>query len=419
VRPLTYFTLGKLWTAAKPVVAPWAGGHSTWTFRYVLQDAAEAHAAFLSGTRRFPRFKSRRTDRAGFTVADGLRLEAGRLRLAKYGWVRIAAPCAVQAKLRWLLRRGYARLLNISVSRHSDGRWYATVCYAREQRLAVAQHIAPAGPVVGLDRGVKTAAVVAISQREPVAELASVRALRDALRHVKHLQRAVSRAEKGSANRRKAVARLGGAHARVGAVRADALHNFTAGLARDHAVVVVEDLKTRNLMANHSLAQAIGDQGWGELARQLDYKTVRHGGRLLVAGRWFASSKTCSACGAVRSKLTLAERTYRCGNDGCGLVCDRGVNAAANLAAWGEHELGLCLCSPIQVGDRHPGGSSGTGRSHACGGRVSAVTELVAAVPLGEAGTSRPHASAGRKHWTPRTGALTARADGSAITPSP
>jgi putative transposase len=227
-------------------------------------------------------------------------LEAGRLRLAKYGWVCIAAPCAVQAKLRWLLRRGYAWLLDISVSRHSDGRWYATtVCYARERRLAVARHMAQAGPVVGLDCGVKTAAVVAISQREPVAELASVRALRDALRHVKHLQRAVSRAEKGSANRRKAVARLGGVHARVGAVRADALHNFTAGLARGHAVVVVEDLKTRNLMANDSLAQAIGDQGWGGLARQLDYKMVRHGGRLLVAGRWFASSKTCSACGVV------------------------------------------------------------------------------------------------------------------------
>jgi putative transposase len=87
-------------------------------------------------------------------------------------------------------------------------------------------------------------AVVATSQREPVAELASVRALRDALRHVKHLQRAVSRAEKGSANRRKAVAWLGRTHTRVAAVRADALHTFTAQLARDYGVVVVEDLKT-------------------------------------------------------------------------------------------------------------------------------------------------------------------------------
>jgi putative transposase len=84
--------LGRLWTVERPDVAPWAGEHSTWTFRYALRDAANAHAAFLAGTRRFPRFKSRHKDRARFTVRDGLQLEAGRVRLAKYGWVRIAAP---------------------------------------------------------------------------------------------------------------------------------------------------------------------------------------------------------------------------------------------------------------------------------------------------------------------------------------
>jgi len=123
------------------------------------------------------------------------------------------------------------------------------------------------------------------------------RALRDRLRRIKHLQRAVSRARKGSTDRRRAVAGLGVPHARTAAVRIDALHGFTARLARAHGVVVVEDLATRNLMANRSLAAAIGDQGWGELARQLRYKTARHGGQLIVADPWFASSKTCSACG--------------------------------------------------------------------------------------------------------------------------
>src|SRR3954466_7226798 len=71
VRPLSYFTLGKLWTAERPEVAPWADEHSTWTFRYALRDAATAHQAFLAGKRRFPRFKARRRDRARFTVRDG------------------------------------------------------------------------------------------------------------------------------------------------------------------------------------------------------------------------------------------------------------------------------------------------------------------------------------------------------------
>ena len=323
-----------MWTAAKPTVAPWAGEHSTWAFRYGIRAAAEAHAAFLTGQRRFPRFKSRHRDRARFTVADGLRLEAGRVRLAKYGWVKITAPCRAQADLRRLVRRGRARLLNITVTRHSAGRWYATVCFEREIRTPVERRMAPAGPVVGVDRSVKVSAVVATADRTVVAELAGIRALRDARRRVAHLQRDFSRTQKGSVNRAKAAARLARAHARVAAVRADALHTSTARLARTYGVVVVEDLATKNMLRNRHLAAAIGDQGWGELARQLAssparqlaYKTVRHGGLLIVADRRFATSKTCSRCGWVKPKLSLA--------------------------TWGEAQLaGL-----IPVGDRHPGG---------------------------------------------------------------
>lgn len=81
---------------------------------------------------------------------------------------------------------------------------------------------------------------------------------------------------------------------------------------------MVEDRATKNLLGNRYLTAAIADQGWGGLAR------ARHGGRLIVAERWFASSKTCSACGVVRPK-TLAEPASRC--DACGLVCDRDVKA--------------------------------------------------------------------------------------------
>ncbi|HZI96410.1 MAG TPA: RNA-guided endonuclease TnpB family protein [Actinomycetales bacterium] len=386
VRPLTYFTLAKLWTAAKPVVAPWADEHSTWTFRYGIRAAAEAHRAFLKGQRRFPRFKSRHTDRARFTITDGLRLEPGRVRMAKYGWVRVAAPCAAQSGLRRRLRRGRARLLNVTVTRHSDGHWYATLCFERDARVPDDERRAPTGPVVGVDRGVRTSAMVATADRQVVAELAGVRALRDARRKVAHLQRDLNRTKKRSANRRKAAARLGRAHARVAAVRADKLHAFTARLAQAHGVVVVEDLATANLLRNRYLAAAIADQGWAELARQLAYKTARHGGTLIVADRWFASSKTCSCCGWVKPKLSLAERTYTCGNDSCRLRADRDVNAAANLAAWGEAQLAGCI---IQVGDRHPGGPSAGTCRHACGG--SNEPAFLPAGASGEAGTSQPH----------------------------
>ena len=91
------------------------------------------------------------------------------------------------------------------------------------------------------------------------------------------------------------------------------------------------------MVKNRRLARAITDAGWGQIRRQLTYKTERHGGRLIVADRWFASSKTCSGCGAVKAKLLLSERTYVCAS--CGLVADRDENAADNLAAYGRQVI--------------------------------------------------------------------------------
>jgi putative transposase len=95
--------------------------------------------------------------------------------------------------------------------------------------------------------------------------------------------------------------------------------------------VVVEQLNIAGMLGNHRLARRIADAGWGELGRQLAYRTVWAGGTLVQADSCYPSSKTCSGCGHVRAKLPLSERTYRC--ERCGLVLDRDQNAARNLAA--------------------------------------------------------------------------------------
>jgi len=105
-------------------------------------------------------------------------------------------------------------------------------------------------------------------------------------------------------------------------------------LARMFGTVVVEDLNVAAMVKNHSLARHIADASFGEIRRQLEYKTAWNGGRVVVADRWFPSSKTCSGCGAVKTKLALSERTYVC--TVCAMVLDRDVNAARNLAALGE-----------------------------------------------------------------------------------
>ncbi|WP_446746308.1 RNA-guided endonuclease TnpB family protein [Sphaerimonospora cavernae] len=114
-------------------------------------------------------------------------------------------------------------------------------------------------------------------------------------------------------------------------MRRDAIDKLTTGLAREYGTIVIEDLNVAGVVRNPRLARAISNAGFGEIRRQLAYKTEWNSGTLIVAGRWFLSSKTCSNCGAVKAKLPLRVRTYTC--EECGLVLDRDVNAARNLAA--------------------------------------------------------------------------------------
>jgi putative transposase len=112
---------------------------------------------------------------------------------------------------------------------------------------------------------------------------------------------------------------------------ADAPHKLTSKVTGVYGTVVVEDLNVAGMLRNRRLARKIADAGFGEIRRQLTYKTRRDGCRIVAADRWFPSSKACSACGAVKAKLPLHVRTYQC--DACGLVLDRDDNAARNLAA--------------------------------------------------------------------------------------
>jgi putative transposase len=127
----------------------------------------------------------------------------------------------------------------------------------------------------------------------------------------------------------------------VANVRQDALHKATTTLAKTKSVIVLEDLNVSGtqrlrfwagVLTNHKLARAISDVGFGEFRRQLAYKAAWYGGQLIVAGRFFRSSKMGSRCHAKRNKelLSLGERVFKC--EICGFECDRDLNAALNLA---------------------------------------------------------------------------------------
>jgi putative transposase len=208
----------------------------------------------------------------------------------------------------------------VTCKREAD-RWYAalTVEVDRPDPAPVA------GPVVGVDRGLATLAVCSDGER-----IAHARALQRGLRTMRRRARALTRCQRGSRNRAKAVLALARAHRRVRNQRLDALHKATTTLAKTKSVIVVEDLHVAGMLRNRRLARSIADASWAELGHQLAYKTQWYGSQLIVADRWYPSSKLCSACGQITAKLPLSQRVYHCA--ACGLTLDRDLNAARNLA---------------------------------------------------------------------------------------
>jgi putative transposase len=122
-------------------------------------------------------------------------------------------------------------------------------------------------------------------------------------------------------------------HEKIADIRRDDLHKLSTRLVRENQTIAVEDLNVRGMMANHKLAGASGDSGWGEFVRQLKYKSEWHGRTFVRIGRFYPSSKLCSTCGFKNDSMPLDIREWQCPQ--CGVMHDRDVNAARNILAAG------------------------------------------------------------------------------------
>lgn len=185
---------------------------------------------------------------------------------------------------------------------------------------------------MGVDLGVKTLAVACDEHGRVLHTWAGVKALQHAQARLKLAGQSYSRTKRDSGGRKKAARRLGTVHARVGHLRSNLMHNITTQLARGYTSVTIEDPFVAGMLQLRPLARHLSDAAFGEFRRQLEYKTAWYGTEVVVADRWFPSSKTCSGCGTINANLTLADRTYDCAV--CALVIDRDVNAAINLARY-------------------------------------------------------------------------------------
>jgi putative transposase len=372
--------LHKLWNQAKradPALAWWAE-NSKCAYQEAFRDLDRALRDFIksrNGQRRgrrlgFPKVKKRGRCKDSFRFCTGaMRCAGATVTLPRLGTIRTHESTR---KLARRLEAGTARILSATVSRTAQ-RWFVSFT-VEVQRAIPARHVRP-GTAIGIDLGVRTL-LTGVDDTGRETSVEGPKPLRRGLRKLRRASRACSRKALGSANRRKATARLARIHARVANVRADALHQATTALAARYEVVVAEDLNVTGMISNRRIARAVADQGFATARRLLGYKTAWLGGRLIIADRWYPSSKTCSACGTAKAKLSLSDRIFAC--EACGLVLGRDVNAARNLlklAASGAERINACgpRVRPGLAGRRGmkqepgtaPAGKTGTVRAQA------------------------------------------------------
>lgn len=319
---VTYADTTKMLTAWKqdPDTA-WLYEVSNVALQYGLQHLQNAYLNFWSKRAKYPTFKSKRKSKASATFArNGFSYRDGRIKLAK---------CTEPLDIRWSrpLPDG-ADPSTVTVSRDTAGRWHISILVEDTVELLPAST-----NVVGVDAGITS--LVTLSTGEKVTNPKHEKRDRKRLALA---QRRLSRKAKGSANRVKARLVVAKVHARIADRRRDALHKLSTRIIRENQTVVIEDLSVRNMVRNHSLARAISDAAWSELRRQLEYKAEWYGRTVIAIDRFYPSSKTCSACGAIVAKLPLNVREWTCR---CGAHHDRDVNAAKVILAAG---LAVAAC---------------------------------------------------------------------------
>ncbi|MFD4442701.1 IS607 family element RNA-guided endonuclease TnpB [Nocardia sp. NPDC058519] len=344
--------LRKKWNTRKNTVAPWWAENSKEAYNSGLDGLARglnAWSASRSGVRAgakigFPRFKPKHR------VVNSVRFTTGAIRVnldRHHVTLPVLGTIHTHESTRKLARRieaGTARILSATV-KYDGQHWYCTFAVIVEGKHGGDRARRSPHPVVGVDVGVKDLLVVAAADGTEIERVPAPKPLTAAQTRLRVLQRKAARQQgrwdqttesRQDPSKRwvRTQARIAKTHARVANIRRNELHAATTRLARNHDVIVVEDLNVAGMSRRggaykQGLNRAIGDAALGRIRTLLGYKTTWNQARLVTADRWFPSTRTCSRCQAI-TKLTLRDRVYHCRN-GCPPI-DRDTNAAINLA---------------------------------------------------------------------------------------
>jgi putative transposase len=310
-----------------------------------VRDLDVAYKNFFEGRAGFPERKKKGKSADSFRFPQGFRIDNRRIYLPKVGWVGFFKSQSINGKLR-----------HVTVSRNGD-RWFASVSC----EVAIPD-VAPQQTAVGIDMGIAKLCAMSDSQI-----IENPKTLNRHKRKLAKLQRKLARKKKFSRNFNKIKVKITALHAKIADTRRDNIHKATTSIAKNHGLVVLEDLRVkamsksakgtndspgRNVRQKAGLNRGILDAGWGEFRRQLEYKVAWANG-IVVAVDPKNTSRRCPVCGHTAKENRMTQADFICLN--CGHADDADVNAAINILRAGHARL---ACG--EIGAVRPLGEAGT-----------------------------------------------------------
>ena len=299
-----------------------------------IMNADKAFRNFFQHKAGYPKYKKKKDQDAKMYFVKNdkntiIECERHKIKIPTLSWVRIKEKGYIPTDRKThLIKSG-------TISQKAD-RYYVSVLV--EQAKTNQSEPPASSEGIGVDLGLKEFAVISTGDIKP--NINRTKKIKKLEKKLKREQRKLSRkyenykkAKKGGATRKninKQVKKVQRIHRTLDNIRQDYRNKVVSELAKTKpAYITIEDLNVRGMMKNKHLSKAIAQQGFTDFRNRLTDKAKQHGIEVRIAGRFYASSKICSNCGAVKEELKLSERTYMC--EECGITIDRDVNAAINL----------------------------------------------------------------------------------------
>lgn len=325
----------KLLNLLKPTHFPWMYEVSKCAPQEALRDLDKAFKNFFRGIKQgkyigFPKFR-KKGRREKFRLTGTIKIENKEIQLPRLGKLKLKEKSKVKGKI-----------LSATVSKEAD-RWYVSLLV--ETSLQVPTHEEKKEPV-GIDVGLHCFAALSNGDKH-----LSPKPLAKKLKRLKTISKQHSRKVLRSNNRKKSALKLARLHRKIRNTRQDFLHKLSTHLAKTKSEIIIEDLDIKGMLNRFNLNRSIHDASFSEFRRQLSYKTLWYGSKLIVAPRFFPSSKTCSTCEKIREEMPLSLRSWQCSH--CNSLHDRDINAAKNLLRFSTGSSpGIYACADTSNGDK-------------------------------------------------------------------